>query len=64
MQAHNDLSENAYAGACPPHRYVFTVFAIRDAVVPLDKRASATLIGFFADAGALDRATLFATYGR
>jgi Raf kinase inhibitor-like YbhB/YbcL family protein len=66
--ARNDFSQNAYAGACPPpgapHRYVFTVFAMPDATLPLDATASAALVGFFAETGSLARATITATYGR
>lgn len=68
VTARNDLSQNAYAGACPPpgapHRYVFTVFAMPDATLPLDATASAALVGFFAETGSLARATLTTTYGR
>jgi Raf kinase inhibitor-like YbhB/YbcL family protein len=69
VQARNDLSQNAFAGACPPagapaHRYVFTVFAMPEPTLPLDETASAALVGFFANTQALDRATLTATYGR
>jgi Raf kinase inhibitor-like YbhB/YbcL family protein len=68
VTARNDFSQNAYAGACPPpgapHRYVFTVFAMPDATLPLDATASAALVGFFAETGSLARATITATYGR
>ncbi|WP_181703521.1 YbhB/YbcL family Raf kinase inhibitor-like protein [Chthonobacter albigriseus] len=68
IQARNDLSLNAYSGACPPpgrsHRYIFTVFAMPEAVLPLDETASAALVGFFANTSALGRASLTATYGR
>lgn len=66
--ARNDFSQNGYAGACPPpgqpHRYVFTVFAMPEATLPIDATASAALVGFFAETMALERATLTATYGR
>lgn len=68
VMARNDFSENGYGGACPPpgvpHRYVFTVFAMPEAVLPLDATASSALVGFFAETMALDRATLTAVYGR
>lgn len=69
VQARNDLNQNAFAGACPPagakpHRYVFTVFAMPEAALPLDATASAALVGFFAHGAALERATLTAVYGR
>ena len=69
VQVRNDLSQNAYSGACPPpgaspHRYVFSVFAMPDETLPLDANASAAMVGFYANTQALARATLTATYGR
>lgn len=69
VQVRNDLSQNAYSGACPPpgagpHRYVFSVFAMPDVTLPLDANASAAMVGFYANTQALARATLTATYGR
>ncbi|MDA8870743.1 hypothetical protein N9H93_05120 [Rhizobiaceae bacterium] len=37
----NDLSQNGFAGACPPeghtHLYIFTVYAMPQAALPLDR---------------------------
>lgn len=67
--ARNDFSQNGFGGACPPegaapHRYQFTVFAMPAETLGLDETASSALLGFVANANALDRATIEATYGR
>lgn len=67
--ARNDLSQNAYAGACPPegapaHRYVFTIYAMPEASLPLDATASSALVSFFAINSSLASASLTATFGR
>ena len=69
IQARNDFSRNAYTGACPPagaeaHRYVFTVYALPVAELPLDETTSAAIVGFYANTSALDRASLTVTYSR
>ncbi len=68
-QARTDFGTPGYGGACPPpgdkpHRYVFTVYALK--VDKLDVPADATpaLIGFMTRANALGNATFTATYGR
>lgn len=68
IAARNDFSLNAYSGACPPvgqtHRYVISVYAMPQATLPIDASASGALVGFFAQTGALDHASLTARYGR
>jgi Raf kinase inhibitor-like YbhB/YbcL family protein len=67
-QARTDFGAPGYGGACPPpgkpHRYVFTVHALK--VEKLDVPADATpaLIGFMTHANALGSARLTVTYGR
>jgi Raf kinase inhibitor-like YbhB/YbcL family protein len=64
----NDYGALGFGGACPPkgdkaHRYVFTLFALKDKIsVPPD--ASAALIGFQLYDKSLARAKLTAVYGR
>jgi Raf kinase inhibitor-like YbhB/YbcL family protein len=64
----NDLSQNGFAGACPPegqsHRYIFQVFAMPQEALPVDETASSALVGFFANTSSLDRASIAATYAR
>jgi Raf kinase inhibitor-like YbhB/YbcL family protein len=64
-----DFGSPGYGGACPPvgdkpHRYVFTVFALRSARLDLPKDASAALASFMIRANELGRAQLIATFGR
>ena len=68
VEGRTDFGAPGYGGACPPpgapHHYVFTVFALGVADLPLDDGASGAMVGFMARANALASATLTATYGR
>lgn len=68
VQARNDFSHNQYDGACPPegstHRYVFTIYAMPMATLPLDAGASGAMVGYFANTGSLARASVTVPYGR
>ena len=69
VEARNDFGTRGFGGACPPagdkpHRYVFTVYALKvDKLdVPLD--ASAALVGFAINANRIGKASITARYGR
>jgi hypothetical protein len=69
VEARNDFGTRSFGGACPPagdrpHRYVFTVYALKvDKLdVPLD--ASAALVGFAINANRIGKASITARYGR
>ena len=69
IQVRTSFGEAAYGGACPPvgekpHRYVFTVYALKVAKIDLAPGASAASASLLINADALDRATLVARYGR
>ncbi|MBW4048337.1 MAG: YbhB/YbcL family Raf kinase inhibitor-like protein [Proteobacteria bacterium] len=69
IQVRTSFGDSAYGGACPPvgdkpHRYVFTVYAMKVAKIDLAASASAASANLFINANALDRATLVARYGR
>jgi Raf kinase inhibitor-like YbhB/YbcL family protein len=69
VEGRTDFGAPGFGGACPPegaapHRYVFTLFAMPEATLPLDGNASGALVGFYANGMALATATLTATYGR
>lgn len=69
VQIHNDTGSLGYFGACPPpgdkpHRYIFTVYALKVDLLPLDQTASGALVGFYFNMNMLAKATLTATYGR
>jgi Raf kinase inhibitor-like YbhB/YbcL family protein len=65
----NDYDEQGFGGACPPegdppHRYIFTVFALDVEALPLTEKDSAAKVGFHLNAHKLDSASITATYGR
>jgi Raf kinase inhibitor-like YbhB/YbcL family protein len=69
MQIRTDFGAPGYGGACPPagdkpHRYVFTVYALKSSRLDLPKDASAALASFMIRANELGRARLVATFGR
>lgn len=68
VEGRTDFGSPGFGGACPPpgsvHRYIFTVYALGVAELPLDEGASGAMVGFMARANALDAAALTVTYGR
>lgn len=69
VEGRTDFGRTGFGGACPPegaapHHYVFTIYAMPEAALPLDGNASGAMFGFYANALALDHATLTATFGR
>lgn len=68
-QGTTDYGTKGFGGACPPpgdepHRYVFTVFALKVEELDVPGDATAAYIGFATRASALDSAKLTATYAR
>jgi hypothetical protein len=69
LQTATDFGQAGFGGACPPagdkpHRYVFTVWALKVAKLEVPATASGAMVGFNINANALGKATLTATYGR
>ncbi len=69
LQGRTDYGTHAYGGACPPkgdkpHRYIFTVYALKIEKIDAPAEASAALIGFMIRANALSKASFTAKYGR
>lgn len=68
VQSRTDFGSPGYGGPCPPpgkpHRYVFTVYALKTEKITLDPQTSAAMVGFSLNANKLDSASLTATYGR
>lgn len=69
IQSRTNFGRPGYGGACPPpgvkpHRYVFTLTALKIEKLGLDTEASAALVGFMTNANRIGVATLTATYGR
>jgi Raf kinase inhibitor-like YbhB/YbcL family protein len=68
-QARTDYGTKAFGGACPPagdkpHRYIFTVYALKTPKLGVPEDASPALIGFMLRDQVLARATITAQYSR
>ena len=69
IQSLTDFGAPGYGGACPPpgdkpHRYVFTIYALKVPVLGLDAKAMPALAGFMINQNVLGKASLTVTYGR
>jgi Raf kinase inhibitor-like YbhB/YbcL family protein len=68
-QGNTDLAQPGYLGPCPPagdkpHRYIFTVYALKTAKLDVPANATAAMVGFNVHANQLAKATLTAKWGR
>jgi len=68
-QGNTDVGQPGYFGPCPPpgdkpHRYIFTVYALKTAKIDVPANATAAMVGFNLHANQLAKATLTARYGR
>jgi Raf kinase inhibitor-like YbhB/YbcL family protein len=68
MQGRTDFGAPGFGGACPPpgkpHRYIFTVYALKTDKLDVPADASPAMIGFTTRPNALGNATFTAHYGR
>jgi Raf kinase inhibitor-like YbhB/YbcL family protein len=69
VQSVTDFGQTGYGGPCPPagdkpHRYIFTVYALKVNELPLKEDASGAMVGFYLNQNALAKAKLTARYGR
>jgi Raf kinase inhibitor-like YbhB/YbcL family protein len=69
LQGRSDLGENAYHGPCPakgdpPHRYVFTIYALKVAQLPVPANSSGAMVTSVAQEYVLAKAVLVAHHGR
>ena len=69
LQTRTDFGRPGYGGPCPPpghgpHRYVFTVFAVREASLPVDADTMPAVVGFHLHFATLEKASLTALYER
>jgi Raf kinase inhibitor-like YbhB/YbcL family protein len=67
-QGKTDFGSPGWGGPCPPpgkpHRYVFTVFALKVDKLDVPADATGAFVGFMARANAIANASLTAKYGR
>jgi len=64
-----DYGTAGYGGPCPPvgdkpHRYVFTVYALKVDKLDIPKGSTASLVGFMVNANAIAKASVTGMYGR
>ena len=69
LQGMTDFGAKGWGGPCPPagdkpHRYVFTVFALKVAKLDVPATATSAQIGFNLNAYSLGKASFTAKYGR
>jgi Raf kinase inhibitor-like YbhB/YbcL family protein len=69
VQSRTDFGKPGYGGPCPPqgdkpHRYIFSVYALKVDKIDADDNASGAMVGFMLNANKLDKASFTATYGR
>lgn len=69
IQSMTDFGQPGYGGPCPPpgdkpHRYVFTVYALKVDHIPLQKEASGAMVGYYLNQNKLGKASFTAKYGR
>jgi Raf kinase inhibitor-like YbhB/YbcL family protein len=69
LQGRNDYGSENFGGACPPagsppHRYVFTLHALRVARLEPPPGASSALLGYLINSSRLGQTSLIPLYGR
>jgi Raf kinase inhibitor-like YbhB/YbcL family protein len=68
LETRTDFGKPGYGGPCPPpgkpHRYIFTIYALKTDKLDLDAQSSGAMAGFMTNQNALAKATFTATYGR
>ena len=69
IQSMTDFGQPGYGGPCPPkghkpHRYIFTLYALKVDQLPLQKDASGAMVGFYLNQNALAKASFTGKYGR
>lgn len=69
VQSRTDFGKPGYGGPCPPagdkpHRYQFTIYALKTERLPLDMDAPAAMVGFYLHQNTIQKAVLQASYGR
>jgi Raf kinase inhibitor-like YbhB/YbcL family protein len=69
VEGRTDFGTTGYGGPCPPagdkpHRYIFTVYALKVDRLDLTADSPAALVGFMTNQNKLGSATFTARYGR
>jgi Raf kinase inhibitor-like YbhB/YbcL family protein len=69
IQSRTDFGKPGYGGPCPPagdkpHRYQFTVYALKTDKLALDENAPAAMVGYYLHQNLIKKTTLTAPYSR
>ena len=69
VQSVTDFGQPGFGGACPPpgdkpHRYVFTVYALKVEKLELGPNTPPAMVGFYLNKNAIGKASLIAYYSR
>ena len=69
VQIRTDTGKPGWGGPCPPvgdepHRYVFTIYALKVDKLDVPAEATAAYVGFMVNANAIGKASFTARYGR
>lgn len=69
LEVRTDFGKPGYGGPCPPpgsnvHRYIFTVYAVGLAQLPVTADTSAAVVGFHLNFNTLAKASLIGLYRR
>ena len=69
IQSITDFGQPGYGGPCPPagdkpHRYIFTLYALKLEQLPLKSDASGAMVGFYLNQNMIAKASFTAFYGR
>jgi Raf kinase inhibitor-like YbhB/YbcL family protein len=69
VQGRTDFGTPGFGGACPPagdkpHRYIFTVYALKVAKIDVPGSSTAAMVGYMLNANQLAKSSVTALYGR
>jgi len=68
-EGRTDFGKPGYGGPCPPegdkpHRYIFTIYALKEAKLLLNRDSSGAMVGYTLNANQLGKASITALFGR
>ncbi len=69
LQTRTDFGAPGYGGPCPPqgdhpHRYLFTLFAVKEAALAVEADTMPAVVGFMLNFNTLEKASLMGLYKR
>ncbi len=69
VEGRTDFGKQGYGGPCPPegdkpHRYIFTLYALKDAKLKLNADSSGAMVGYTLNEKMISKTTLIGTFGR